>query len=209
MRIAKSNIKDFGVWHTERENDVEIDMPLREYAQEVEQSITNYRDVLANVPMTDGHRARFERGLAMLEDVRRRLEEGGYKPKKEDLRYQKNVENDAYSLDNVEESTTLSEKKDAHPTRLQTSNDAQAVQRDAHLSDTKVETNSGNREEINENRHYLSAIVSERGDITRKAPWRSNPSQSQSEIPATNQGAVAKIRKDAENAIRKGKKLLM
>ena len=109
----------------------------------------------------------------MLEDVRRRLEEGGYKPKKEDLRYQKNVENDAYSLDNVEESTTLSEKKDAHPTRLQTSNDAQAVQRDAHLSDTKVETNSGNREEINENRHYLSAIVSERGDITRKAPWRS------------------------------------
>lgn len=35
---------------------------------------------------------------------------------------------------------------------------------------------------------------------------RSNPSQSQSEIPATNQGAVAKIRKDAENAIRKGKK---
>ena len=173
MRIAKSNIKDFGVWHTERENDVEIDMPLREYAQEVEQSITNYRDVLANVPMTDGHRARFERGLAMLEDVRRRLEEGGYKPKKEDLRYQKNVENDAYSLDNVEESTTLSEKKDAHPTRLQTSNDAQAVQRDAHLSDTKVETNSGNREEINENRHYLSAIVSERGDITRKAPWRS------------------------------------
>ena len=173
MRIAKSNIKDFGVWHTERENDVEIDMPLREYAQEVEQSITNYRDVLANVPMTDGHRARFERGLAMLEDVRRRLEEGGYKPKKEDLRYQKNVENDAYSLDNVEESTTLSEKKDAHPTRLQTSNDAQAVQRDAHLSGTKVETNSGNREEINENRRYLSAIVSERGDITRKAPWRS------------------------------------
>ena len=107
MRIAKSNIKDFGVWHTERENDVEIDMPLREYAQEVEQSITNYRDVLANVPMTEGHRARVERGLAMLEDVRRRLEEGGYKPKKEDLRYQKNVENDAYSLDNVEESTTL------------------------------------------------------------------------------------------------------
>ena len=39
-------------------------------------------------------------------------------------------------------------EKDAHPTRLQTSNDAQAVQRDAHLSDTKVETNSGNREEI-------------------------------------------------------------
>ena len=84
-------------------------------------------------------------------------------------------------------------EKDAHPTRLQTSNDAQAVQRDAHLSDTKVETNSGNREEIHENRHYLSAIVSEKGDITRKAPWRSNPSQSQSEIPATNQGAVAKV----------------
>ena len=92
MRIAKSNIKDFGVWHTEREKDVEIDMPLREYAQEVEQSITNYRDVLANVPMTDGHRARFERGLAMLEDVQRRLEEGGYKPKKDDLRYASNSE---------------------------------------------------------------------------------------------------------------------
>ena len=40
------------------------------------------------------------------------------------------------------------QKKDAHPTRLQTSDDAQAVQRDAHLSGTKVEINSENREEI-------------------------------------------------------------
>ena len=42
-------------------------------------------------------------------------------------------------------------KKDAHPTRLQTSYDVQAVQRDAHLSGTKVEINSENREEINKN----------------------------------------------------------
>lgn len=39
-------------------------------------------------------------------------------------------------------------KKDEHPTRLQTSVDAQAVQRDAHLSGTKVEINSKNRAEI-------------------------------------------------------------
>ena len=159
--IAKSNIKDFDVWHNKKEKTVPREFHMREYAREVEQSITNYRDVLAKVPMTDAHRARFERGLAMLEDVQRRLEEGGYKPKKEDLKYQKNSENGAYSLDNVEEPTTLSEKKDAHPTRLQTSNDAQAVQRDAHLSGTKVEINSGNREEINKNLDSLSAKVSE------------------------------------------------
>ena len=48
-----------------------------------------------------------------------------------------------------EDNTLYSEtKKDAHPTRLQTSDDAQAVQRDAHLSGTKVEINSENREEI-------------------------------------------------------------
>ena len=48
-----------------------------------------------------------------------------------------------------EDNTLYSEtKKDAHPTRLQTSDDAQAVQRDVHLSGTKVEINSENREEI-------------------------------------------------------------
>ena len=88
--IAKSNIKDFDVWHNKKEKTVPREFHMREYAREVEQSITNYRDVLAKVPMTDAHRARFERGLAMLEDVQRRLEEGGYKPKKEDLKYQKN-----------------------------------------------------------------------------------------------------------------------
>ena len=87
--IAKSNIKDFDVWHNKNEKTVPRAFHMREYAREVEQSITNYRDVLAKVPMTDSHRARFERGLAMLEDVQRRLEEGGYKPKKEDLKYQK------------------------------------------------------------------------------------------------------------------------
>ena len=41
-----------------------------------------------------------------------------------------------------EDYTLYSEtKKDAHPTRLQTSDDAQAVQRDKHLSGTKVEIN--------------------------------------------------------------------
>ncbi|MGN1220523.1 MAG: hypothetical protein ACI4TU_06270, partial [Candidatus Cryptobacteroides sp.] len=105
MRIAKSNIKDFGVWHNAREKDVKVDMSLREYAREVEQSIINYRDVLAKVPMTDAHRARFERGLAMLEDVQRRLEEGGYKPKKEDLKYQKDGENGADSLDGLKKAS--------------------------------------------------------------------------------------------------------
>lgn len=87
--IAKSNIKDFDVWHNKKEKTVPRAFHMREYAREVEQSITNYRDVLAKVPMTDAHRARFERALGMLEDVQRRLEEGGYKPKKEDLKYQK------------------------------------------------------------------------------------------------------------------------
>ena len=52
-------------------------------------------------------------------------------------------------------------KKDAHPTRLQTSDDAQAVQRDAHLSGTKVEINSENREEIDKNLSSLAEKVAE------------------------------------------------
>ena len=61
-----------------------------------------------------------------------------------------------------EENTLYSEtKKDAHPTRLQTSDDAQAVQRDAHLSGTKVEINSENREEIDKNLSSLAEKVAE------------------------------------------------
>ena len=61
-----------------------------------------------------------------------------------------------------EDNTLYSEtKKDAHPTRLQTSDDAQAVQRDAHLSGTKVEINSENREEIDKNLSSLAEKVAE------------------------------------------------
>ena len=61
-----------------------------------------------------------------------------------------------------EDNTLYSEtKKDAHPTRLQTSDDAQAVQRDAHLSGTKEEINSENREEIDKNLSSLAEKVSE------------------------------------------------
>ena len=41
MLIAKSNIRDFDVWYNAREKVVQIDMPLREYAREVEQSIVS------------------------------------------------------------------------------------------------------------------------------------------------------------------------
>ena len=61
-----------------------------------------------------------------------------------------------------EDNTLYSEtKKDAHPTRLQTSDDAQAVQRDAHLSGTKVEINSENREEFDKNLSSLAEKVAE------------------------------------------------
>ena len=61
-----------------------------------------------------------------------------------------------------EDNTLYSEtKKDAHPTRLQTSDDAQAVQRDAHLSGTKVEINSENREEIDKNLSSLAEHIDE------------------------------------------------
>ena len=52
-------------------------------------------------------------------------------------------------------------KKDAHPTRLQTSDDAQAVQSDAHLLGTKVEINSKNKEEIGTNLSSLDENVDE------------------------------------------------
>ena len=51
-------------------------------------------------------------------------------------------------------------EKDAHPTLLQTSNDVQAVQRDKHLSGTKVEINSENKEEISKNLSSLAEKVS-------------------------------------------------
>ncbi len=52
-------------------------------------------------------------------------------------------------------------KKDVSSTRLQTSDDAQAVQRNKHLSGTKVEINSENKEEISENLSSLAKKVAE------------------------------------------------
>lgn len=51
-------------------------------------------------------------------------------------------------------------KKDAHSTRLQTSDDAQAVQRSEHLPGTKVEINSENEATIGKNLQDLSEKVS-------------------------------------------------
>lgn len=52
-------------------------------------------------------------------------------------------------------------KKDERFTLLQTSKDAQAVQKNVHLSGAKVEINSENRKEIEHNLLSMAEIVAE------------------------------------------------